>query len=225
MSKTGIQGTGMLSVPLMALAFGGQSSSGIILPMLIMADIFGVWYYHRHADWDSLKKLFPWAALGIVLGTLVGSFINDEQFRLIMAVVIILSVIVMIGLEYKSVKIPQHPVFVSSTGIAGGFTSMIGNLAGTVMSVYFLSMKMPKNSFIGTTAWFFLVINVFKVPFHLFVWHTITFNGFLLNIITLPAIIAGAFLGIKIVKQLSDKNYRWFLIAVTLLASVMMLFK
>ncbi|QEK51663.1 sulfite exporter TauE/SafE family protein [Pedobacter aquae] len=226
MSKTGIHGTSMLSVPVMAIYFGGQSSSGIILPMLIIADIFGVIYYHRHAEWSYLKKLFPWAAVGIILGTWVGTYINDSIFRAFMAVIIVLSVMVMIWMERTNrEKIPKHPAFAASMGIAGGFTSMIGNLAGTVMAVYFLSMKLNKNSFIGTTAWFFFVINVFKVPFHVFVWHTIHWDGFVLNLLTIPAILLGAYVGITVVKQLTDKTFRWFIIAITLLASVIMLLK
>lgn len=101
---------------------------------------------------------------------------------------------------------------------------MVGNLAGTVMAVYFLSMRLPKNTYIGTTAWFFMIINWFKVPFHVFVWETITINTVLLALVTLPAIVLGAFLGIKIVKVLSEQIYRWFIIIMTLIAAVFMLF-
>jgi uncharacterized membrane protein YfcA len=100
---------------------------------------------------------------------------------------------------------------------------MVGNLAGTVMAVYLLSMRLPKNAFIGTTAWFFMATNWFKVPFHVFAWHTINFNTFLLDLATLPMIILGAYLGIIIVKKLSERTYRWFIIAMTLIAAFFML--
>jgi uncharacterized membrane protein YfcA len=100
---------------------------------------------------------------------------------------------------------------------------MVGNLAGTVMAVYFLSMRLPKNSDIGTTAWFFAVLNIFKVPFHLFVWHTIKVETVLLDLLFLPMILLGAYLGIVIVRNLSEKTYRWFVIATTLLAALVML--
>ena len=100
---------------------------------------------------------------------------------------------------------------------------MVGNLAGSVMAIYLLSMRLPKNAYIGTTAWFFMVVNWFKVPFHVFAWHTITWNSFLLNLITLPAILLGGYLGIQIVKSLSEKVYRWFIITMILVAAVYML--
>lgn len=227
MSKTGIHGAGMMAVPLLALVFGGQQSSGILLPILCLADVMGVLYYHRHASWYHLKKLFPWAALGTVLGTVVGGMIDDQAFRLVMAVIIFVSVGIMIWLERgqgQREAVPDHKWFASLTGVAGGFTSMIGNLATSVVAIYFLTMRLPKNAFIGTTAWFFLVINWFKVPFHILIWETITWDTFLLDLATLPFIGVGAFLGIVIVKRIKDRAYRWFIIVMTVVAALFMVF-
>jgi uncharacterized membrane protein YfcA len=166
MSKTGVHGAGMLAVPLLANIFGGQLSSGVMLPMLVLADILGVWYYHRHASWHHLKILFPWSALGVVLGTVVGSYIDDKVFKIIMAIIILVSVVVMLWLErgHKE-EVPHNKAFGATTGVLGGFTSMVGNLAGTVMAVYLLSMRLPKNAFIGTTAWFFMATTGSRFPF------------------------------------------------------------
>lgn len=90
------------------------------------------------------------------------------------------------------------------------------------MAIYFLSMRLPKNAFIGTTAWFFMVINWFKIPFHVFSWETITLNTFLLDAVTIPVIILGGVLGIQIVKKLKEQTYRWFIIAMTIVAAVFM---
>jgi uncharacterized protein len=225
MSKTGVHGAGMLSVPLLAVVFGGQLSSGVLLPMLVLADVFGVWYYHRHASWQHLKILFPWAAVGVVAGTVTGSYINDQVFKWIMAATIIVSVGIMLWLERlgEPEHIPKQKSFAIATGIAGGFTSMVGNLAGSVMSVYLLSIRLPKNAFIGTTAWFFLVVNWFKVPFHVVAWHTITWKTVGLDLLTLPFILVGAWLGIVIVRKLTDRMYRWFIIIMTLIAAIGML--
>jgi uncharacterized protein len=223
MSKTGIHGAGMVAVPLLAIVFGGQLSSGILLPILCLADVMGVWHYHRHASWYHLKKLFPWAALGTVLGTVVGGMIDDETFKMVMAVIIVISVFIMVWLEQgRRDVVPDHKWFASLTGVAGGFTSMIGNLATSVVAIYFLTMRLPKNAFIGTTAWFFLVINWFKVPFHIFSWKTITWNTFFLDLATLPFIGLGAFLGIITVRKMKDRAYRWFIIAMTLVAALFM---
>jgi uncharacterized protein len=224
MSKTGVHGAGMLAVPLLANVFGGLYSSGIMLPMLVMADVLGVWYYHRHASWSHLRILFPWSAVGVILGTIVGKYINDNAFRIIMAVIILASVAIMLWLKRgHRDDVPHQKSFAITTGVLGGFTSMVGNLAGTVMAVYLLSIRLPKNAFIGTTAWFFMVTNWFKVPFHVFSWKTITLNTLFLDLITLPFIILGAYLGIVIVKALSEKTYRWFIIVMTFVAAIFML--
>src|SRR5205085_9219837 len=124
-----------------------------------------------------------------LLGTVVGGMIDDQTFRLIMAIIILLSVAIMIWMERDHKHdIPHYLWFAALCGVAAGFTSMIGNLAGAVMAVYLLLMRLPKNEFIGTSAWFFMVINWFKVPLHVFFWKTIDLNTFLLDLTTLPII-------------------------------------
>ena len=224
MAKTGVSGVAMFSVPIMALIFGGKASSGLMLPMLIMADLFAVSYYHRHANWHYLLKLFPSAAVGVVIGTVVGELIDDQQFRHIMAVVIFASLAVMLWMEGANKdKIPDYLWFALLMGLLGGITTMIGNLAGAVMALYLLSMRLPKNEYIGTAAWFFLVINVFKLPFHIVVWHSIDVNSFLLNLLGLPFIALGAYCGIVIIKRIPEKPFRWLVLAMTAIAAVFML--
>ncbi|WP_296053004.1 sulfite exporter TauE/SafE family protein [uncultured Alteromonas sp.] len=223
LAKAGIHGLTLLSVPLLALLFGGKHSSGVMLPMLIMADIFAVHHYHRHANWQFLMKLFPSAFVGVLIGTWLGDHINDALFMQIMAVIIFASVGLMLWLERNKGAIPDYTWFAILAGVLGGFTTMVGNLAGSVMAVYLLSMRLPKNEFIGTAAWFFLVINLFKVPFHVYVWETITWPSFTLNLIALPLIIAGVYLGIWLVKRINEKHYRWLVIGMTLLAAAALL--
>lgn len=226
MSKTGVHGAGMIAVPLLASIFGGRLSSGMLLPMLVLADFMGVKYYHQHASWKHLKILFPWAAVGVIAGTIAGLYIDDDVFKLAMASIIVLSVIIMIWLQQGHKEdVPDYKWFAILMGIAGGFTSMFGNLAGAVMAVYLLAMRLPKNAYIGTTAWFFMVTNWFKLPFHIFVWKTISLDGVLLDLTTLPVIGIGALLGIWIVKKIPEKYYRWFIISTTLLAAIIMLLK
>lgn len=223
MAKTGVHGAGMLAVPLLAAVFGGKMSSGLLLPVLIIADVFGVRYYHRHASWNHLKVLFPWTAGGVVLGTLVGGMINDEFFKMIMAIIIIVSVVIMVWLERtKKEDVPDYLWFAILIGIAAGFTSMVGNLAGSVMALYLLSMRLPKNEFIGTAAWFFMVLNWFKIPFHVFIWKTMSWDSLFLNLTTLPLIALGAYLGVVIVRRIPEKAYRWFIILMTMVAAVFM---
>ena len=190
MAKTGVAGVGMLIVPILAAIFGGKSSAGILLPMLSMADVFAVSYYHRHAEWKYVLKLMPSTVAGVLAGLFIGNVVNDQQFKHLMAAIILVGLFIMIWRERKkSVEaIPHNWLFSSIAGLLGGFSTMIGNAAGPVMSIYFLSMMLPKNSFIGTGAWFFLIINLFKIPFHITVWKTIDLNTFTLDLAMFPAI-------------------------------------
>lgn len=224
LSKTGLSGLGTMFVPVMAAVFGGKISSGIVLPMLVMADVFAVAYYRRHADWPVLWKLLPWAFVGIVIGTFTSQQIDDEAFKRIMGVIIVLSVAIMIWQETRTeYLVPSHWAFGAVMGLAAGYTTMVGNLAGAVTSLYLLSMRLPKNSFIGTGAWFYLGINVFKLPFHIFSWKTISWESFKLDLVVFPIIAGGALLGIFIAKHLSESLYRKFVIGMTL-ATVVFLF-
>ena len=224
MGKTGVQGAGMVSVPIVALLFGGKVSTGILLPILIFADLFGVHHYHQHASWLHLRKLLPYALLGIIAGTVIGNSIDDEVFKVTMAVIIFISVGIMIWQQRTSdPQVPTSRWFVVCIGVIGGFATMVGNLAGPVMALYLLAMQFPKNQFIGTAAWFFLVVNVTKVPLHIWSWETINLNSFLLGAAMLPAVAAGAWAGVRIVQKIPEQKYRWFVIVMTLVAAIAML--
>lgn len=224
MAKTGLHGVAMPTVPLLALMFGAKSSTGIALGMLVAADIMAVIYYHRHADWAVLWRVFPAAGVGVVVGTLLGDLISDSGFATAMVIFIVVSLVLMIGQELKrSLWIPRHPIFAVSAGILGGVTTMVGNMAGPVMTLYLLSQRLPKQAYIGTVAWFFLAVNLFKIPFHVVAWETITLETILVNVIMVPVIGCGAWVGIVLVKRLGDSNYRWFIIATTAMTALVML--
>jgi uncharacterized membrane protein YfcA len=224
MAKTGLQGAGMIAVPMLALVFGAKSSTGVMLPILIFADLFGVYYYNKHANWQHLKKLLPFAFAGVILGTITGNVINETVFAHSMIAIIFVSLGIMIWRESNAkADIIDSFWFVAAIGIAGGFTTMVGNLAGPVMALYLLSMQLPKNQFIGTAAWFFLIINLLKMPFHIWVWETITWDTVLLNTALLPAIAIGAVLGISIVKKIPEAGFRWFVIIMTAASALAMM--
>ena len=226
LSKAGLSGAGMFIVPVLASVFGARPSTGLLLPMLIMADVMAVSYYHRHADLKLLLKLAPATTVGVLIGVYVGDAINAEQFRNLLAVIILGGIGLMVWNERKKSQeaIPHNWWFASFAGLMGGFTTMIGNAAGPVMTIYFLSMGLKKNNFIGTAAWFFLLVNVFKVPFHILSWETITVRTFLFDLSLLPIILTGGVVGILVVKLIPEKPYRIFIMASTILAAVKLIF-
>ena len=225
MSKVGIAGISMFYIPVLALIFGGKTSTGILLPMLMIADIFGVAYYHRHAEWKYLAKLLPWAFVGIGIGLWVGKVVNDEWFKNIIAVLVFAGVGIMLWREKQNRTdlFPHTWWFAAVMGVLGGFATMIGNVAGPIFAIYMLAMNLPKNAFIGTGAWFFLIVNFFKFPLQVWVWNNIGMKTIIMDLIMLPAIAAGAFLGIWIVRKIPDKTYRTFIVIVTVLSAFLLL--
>lgn len=225
MAKVGVPGVAMFVVPTLAIIFGGKASTGILLPMLMMADLFGVGYYHRHAEWKYLVKLLPWAFVGVGIALWVGEVVNDEWFKNIIAILVFLCIGLMIWQDRKEDAnlFPDTWWFAALMGTLGGFATMIGNVAGPIFAIYLLAMHLPKNNFIGTTAWFFLIINYSKFPLHVLVWKTIDWHTLTLDILMLPGIALGAILGIWLVTKLSDKFYRVFVIVATALSAFLLL--
>jgi uncharacterized membrane protein YfcA len=225
MSKTGVPGVSMAVIPILAILFGGKQSTGILLPILIMADVFGVSYYHRHANWKHVLRALPWAIAGILIAMVVGNYINDKEFKQLIALVIFASIGLMIWRDrhHKTDQIPNNWTFAAIMGLGGGFATMIGNAAGPIMAIYLLALRLPKKEYIGTAAWFFFIINLFKFPLHLFSWHTIDWTTLRLNLITIPFIAMGALSGIWLVKKMPENWYRWVVIAVTILSALLML--
>ena len=215
MAKTGLGGLGMVVVPVMANIFGAKSSTGILLILLILADFFGVRYYHMHADIRQLVKLIPSTIFGILTGVLIGDILSDVDFQFLLGAVIISGALIMV----IKVDIKENKLFSIAVGFLGGFITMIGNAAGPIMSIYFLSMGFDKNKFIGTAAWFFLFVNLLKVPMHLFIWKTIDLNILLFDLSLFPFILVGAVTGVWIVKKIPERPYKIFVIVSVILST------
>ena len=226
LSKAGLKGLGLVLVVLMAAAFPAKASTGLVLPMLIMADLMAVTYYRRDADWSYVWRLIPAAAVGVLLGVWIGEDLEDETFGNILAGIVIFGLVLLVWQERRppSQHFIRHPLVSSFTGLAGGFTTMVGNAAGPVMAVYLLATRLPKREFIGTAAWFFLMINWIKVPFHIWSWETINWQSFRLNLFVLPVILIGFWIGIKIVAWIPEKAFRYFVMIVTAITALKILF-
>lgn len=149
-AKTGISGVSLISIPVLAAAFGGKESTGVILPILIVADIFAITLYRRHAKWSDIKKVLPWALAGLLIGVMVGKLINDRQFKILISVTVLICLALLLYMEKKGeeVKVPQKAWFYIVTGVVVGFASMIGNAAGPIFSVYLLALGFKKNHLI-----------------------------------------------------------------------------
>jgi uncharacterized protein len=224
-SKTGISAFMMPVIPIVALIFGGKESTGIILPLLIVGDIFAIYYYNRHANWADIKNLLLWVVVGLLAGLIIGNYTDDQQFKILIAFCVVVCVVILTIMESKGerIRVPESKWFYALTGILCGFSSMIGNAAGPIFSVFLLAKGFKKNNFLGTTAWFFFIINVIKVPMQMLVWDNISLKTVLLTVSMIPAITLGAIVGALFIKKINEKLFRILILVVTALSAIRLL--
>ncbi len=220
-SKAGLNSVSIITVSIFAWLFGSKVSTGVLLPMLICADILAVFYYKRHANWQLLLRLAPWIVIGILAGVWIGKDLNEAVFKKMMATIVLIIVFGLFWFEKRPLKDAPHSLWFSGImGIGTGFTTMVGNQAGGFANVYFLSMRLTKKDFIGTNAWLFLFVNLFKLPFHIFSWETVNSDSIAINIALLPFLIIGFYVGIYIVKTIVDARYRQIILWLTAAATL-----
>jgi uncharacterized membrane protein YfcA len=224
MSKTGVNGVSSIMIPIMALIFGAKESTGVLLPLLCFADLLAAAYYRRSAEWKYIFRLLPWALAGFGIALLVDRIVPARGFKILIGICIFTGLAVMFWNDRrgKDAVIPSSWWFSASFGILGGFSTMIGNAAGPIMSVFLLSMRLPKTNFVGTAACFFLIINYLKIPLQVLVWHNISLESLRFDLLVTPYILLGAFLGVLLVKKVSEKVFRKLLMSLTLVSTILL---
>ena len=224
-SKVGIKGIASLIVTGLALVYGAKESTGILMPLLLVGDVFAIIYYKRHLQKKHLFKLLPWMIIGVLIGVAGGTYISERVFKYGMASIILFSVALMYYWENKKDKtVPTLWTFSSSMGLLAGFTTMIGNLAGAFSNIYFLALRLPKNNFIGTAAWLFFLVNAFKVPFHIWSWETINKSSVIISLKLVPFVIIGLIMGVFLVQKIENEHYRKLILLFTAIGGIAILF-
>lgn len=216
-------GLGILVVPLMAMAYGAKESVGLVLPILIVADIFAVIFYRSTCNWNLLLKIFPITALGVMIGAGIFQYIPTKIFEIGLGILILVLLILEIVLEKLEYRVAGNRYHTYFFGILTGITTMLANAAGPLMSLYFLQMGLSKKEFVGTKAWFFLFLNLFKLPFSIGLG-LISGSSITLNFYVIPLIFLGALLGVWVVKKINFKIFQGFIRISTLVAGVNLLF-
>lgn len=226
LSKTGIAGLGILSVALFANALPARESTGALLPLLLCADVFGIAFYRKHASWPHLWRLFPWVVAGVVAGYVTLDHISNSNIARLIGAILLLMVALHVSRKRNQAEIadrlPHSIWFAAFTGIMAGFTTMTANAAGPVMMIYLLAIGLPKLEFIGTAAWFFALVNAFKVPFSLELG-LITSQSLQMDALLLIPMIPGALLGPKIVSHLNQQLFERVVLVLTILAAARLL--
>jgi len=222
-SKTGVPGLGLIVAPLMAWIFPARVSTALVLPALIIADIISVAYYRRHAVWPHLIRLIPWVIIGILAGWRIMAVVNDAQLKTIISVI----VFVILGLNTlmwtRLGNVPTQWWFAAIMGILAGITTMLANAAGPIMTIYLLAMKLNKHEFIGTGSWYYLLGNIFKVPFSIQLG-LLTWSSISCNLVQIPLIALGGLAGVLLLKRIAEKPFRLIVQLLAAAAALRLLF-
>ena len=225
-SKGGLPGINTLAVVFFVQVLPAKIATGALLPLLIVADFMAVLLFRNSANWRELWRIFPSTAVGVVVGALLLGQMNDAIVKPLIGVIIL----ILCALQFWRSKnanagldLVQHPVTAASAGTIAGFTTLIANAGGPIMALYLLAMRLPKNEFVGTTAWFFLVVNLFKLPFIIGLG-LVNFQSLELNLYLIPVVILGIFIGRFAMQKLEQKTFNNLALILAFLGGLRLLF-
>jgi uncharacterized protein len=232
-SKLALPGIAVVYVPIFAEVLPARASTGALLPLLILGDVFAVAFWRRHAAWRHLVRLLPWTLGGIVAGWLAMGVMDDRLVRRAIGalLIVVLGVTAWRDLRRAAAArrgaggdeaVPSAWWFAGVFGLAGGFTSMVSNAAGALLVVYLLAMKLPRDEFIGTSAWYFLIVNVAKVPFSVGLG-LITGASLLLDAVLAIGVAAGAVAGMFAARRIPERAFTVSVQVLAFAAAVRML--
>ncbi|WP_327678109.1 sulfite exporter TauE/SafE family protein [Streptomyces sp. NBC_00467] len=228
-SKTAVSGANTVSLAVFAAVLPARESTGVLLPILIAGDVVAVLTYRRHAHWPTLLRLFPAVAAGVVVGTVFLFWADDQVVRTSIGAILLL----MAGVtalrrrsggdeEPSSSESRRGRLKARSYGVLSGFTTMVANAGGPVMSLYLLSAGFRKLGFLGTSAWFFLIVNVSKVPFSVGLG-LIDRTSLLLDAVLVLFVLPGAMLGKWCADRIDQVLFERLVIAATVLGGLQLL--
>jgi uncharacterized protein len=227
LSKSGFPGIGMFHVIILASIFGARRMTGILLPMLIVGDLCAIWFFGNRAQWSHIRRMLPPTFIGIAGGwALMKVVSNDAQFKPLVGVIVLSLALLQMIRTWRPgwfEHVPHQRWFAWTLGLFAGITTMLANAAGPVMALYMIAVGLPKLELVGTSAWFFLVVNTAKLPFS-FDLNLISTETLLINSIFAPAILPGMFLGRWLVHRISQKTFDSLSLVLTALASLRLMF-
>lgn len=226
LSKAGLAGIGLFHVVVFAFLFGGRESTGYVLPLLVAGDICAVVALHQHVRWDYVRRMLPPACLGTAAAALVMGQISDTSFKpLIGWIVLVLAMMQAARLRWSNWMgaVPHTRAAVWIIGLVAGAATMLANAAGPVVALYCVAVGLPKFEVVGTLAWFFFIVNVFKLPFSAGLG-LIRTDTLMLNLALVPMVIAGVFSGRWIVHRLPQRLFDLLLLAFAAIAALRLIF-
>lgn len=224
-SKTAVPGSSTVAVAIFAAILPARQSTGALLLLLIVADVFAVVFYRSHANWPSLLRLAPVVLVGLGLGVVFLVFAGDDLVRIVIGVILLVVIGFTLARRWlgrQAAERGTHRVASAVYGTLGGFTTMVANAAGPVMSMYFLAMRFPVKEFLGTAAWFYALVNLTKLPFSIGLG-LITGPELLLDLVLVPAVVGGALFGRWLAERLDQVLFERLVIGFTVIGAVYLL--
>jgi uncharacterized membrane protein YfcA len=196
-SKAGFSGFSLLHVLIFAWLFGARGSTGVVLPMLIFGDLSAVRTFHAHAQWTYIRRMLPPACLGVIAAACLMSRLSEAAYKPIMGwIILALAALHLVRTARPAWlgTMPHSRAFSWGMGLTAGTMTMMANAAGPIFSLYALAVGLPKFELVGTGAWFFFIVNLFKVPFSAWLG-LIHAPTLLLNVVLIPPILLGIAIG------------------------------
>ena len=216
MAKTGAPGMGTMVVPLMVMTAGdARHAAAWTVPILSTADIFAVTYWRRHSEAKKLFSLIPWVAAGMVVGALALG-LSERVLRPIIGGIVVLMVVIYLWRKRSASTVKGSSSFY---GIFTGFATTVANAAGPVMNLYLLTQNMPKEQFVATGAWFFLVVNISKMPIYAY-YGLFSRQSLIFDLLMVPAVIGGARAGLWIIKNTPQRLFETLVIVLTAVSAL-----
>ncbi len=225
-SKTALGGLAVIAVAIFATVLPAKESTAAILALLIVGDLVAVWHYRHDADWTLIRRLLPAVVPGLVLGSVFLGVVSDDVLRRSIGAVLLVLVLLQLWVKWRSdgatSTAHEHRAAAWGAGTAAGFATMTANAAGAVMTLYLSASGIDKRRFVGTNAWFFLIVNLVKVPFSvglgLMHWQDVGRAGLLA-----PLVLAGGLLGYATVRRISQRGFDVAVLAASALAAAALL--
>ncbi|WP_218221557.1 sulfite exporter TauE/SafE family protein [Nesterenkonia sp. Act20] len=221
LSKTALPGGGTLAVVLFAMALPARESTAALLVLLLVGDLFAVWMYRRTVDWAILRRLIWPVLVGVAVGTVFLGLASDGAVRRVIGA-ILLGLLLLTLLRRRGRSAKPGRIAGYGYGWLGGFTTMVANAGGPVMSIYMLAMRLEVKTFLGTAAYFFFVVNLVKVPFQiglgLLDLATLSIVGVLV-----PVVVIAAFIGRWVADRISQTLFERLVLVLTGVGAVNLL--
>ena len=225
LAKGGFGGLGALLTPLLALVVPVALAVGVLLPMLMVGDVFALYMYWKEWDLALVKRMLPAGIVGALAGTFLLSWLPPDGLR------IILGIFVLVVVAYKflsdriqAIRYEPRPWHAPAAGFLSGVASGMFNSGGPPFNSYLLLQKLKARPFIATTAIYFALLNLIKVPGFLY---TGVLDVPLLFSLwwVFPFIPVGIWVARMTLTRLSPSAFEWIIIALLLFSSLTLFWK